>query len=360
MNETKESPSDPFYVGFAISGVCLQLDRAVTCLAVYPIPATCSISLKRPDICFCYALYSCVMAWHRLPPSFNSPSVKLFLSLLPHVSLSLRCCTTSLSNSHFLVRTVYQSSGDDNSNWSHWEKRRTCLGTSTIENGDVCGASCDFWNRYDEDLDRAASLGSNCFRLSLEWSRLQPEGPGMALDEEAVQRFHAILDATRAKGMEPFVTLHHFVHPMWFERMGAFEREENISLFVEYSIAAFREFRPKARFWATFNEPGLASFAGHVHGSFPPGKISRFFGAGRHFLNMLRAHTEAYEAMKSLPGGTEASIGIVHNWFRFEPAKSCCVPPYVYWIASFLNKLWGNDILLNYLRTGVFDWNPLG
>jgi len=23
-------------------------------------------------------------------------------------------------------------------------------------------------------------------------------------------------------------TLHHFVHPMWFEELGAFEKEENI------------------------------------------------------------------------------------------------------------------------------------
>ena len=40
--------------------------------------------------------------------------------------------------------------------------------------------------------------------------------------------------------MEPLVTLHHFVHPQWFEALGAFEREENIGLFLDWCRVAFR------------------------------------------------------------------------------------------------------------------------
>lgn len=29
----------------------------------------------------------------------------------------------------------------------------------------------------------------------------------------------------RSKGLEPHVTLHHFVHPAWFEKMGGFAKE---------------------------------------------------------------------------------------------------------------------------------------
>jgi hypothetical protein len=36
------------------------------------------------------------------------------------------------------------------------------------------------------------------------------------------------------------VTLHHFVHPQWFEALGAFEREENIGLFLDWCRVAFR------------------------------------------------------------------------------------------------------------------------
>ena len=40
-------------------------------------------------------------------------------------------------------------------------------------------------------------------------------------------------------GMEPLATLHHFVHPQWFEELGAFEKEENVSLFLDWVRTAF-------------------------------------------------------------------------------------------------------------------------
>jgi len=36
------------------------------------------------------------------------------------------------------------------------------------------------------------------------------------------------------------VTLHHFVHPNWFENLGGFTKEENIPIFVEFARTAFR------------------------------------------------------------------------------------------------------------------------
>lgn len=36
------------------------------------------------------------------------------------------------------------------------------------------------------------------------------------------------------------VTLHHFVHPNWFETLGGFTKEANIPIFVEFAKTAFR------------------------------------------------------------------------------------------------------------------------
>ena len=47
------------------------------------------------------------------------------------------------------VRTVYQNSGDINSQWDHFVGHRTFYGMlPTISNGDTIGKSCDFWNRW--------------------------------------------------------------------------------------------------------------------------------------------------------------------------------------------------------------------
>lgn len=44
-----------------------------------------------------------------------------------------------------------------------------------------------------------------------------------------------------------------------------------------------------------------------------------FKKSGTVVLNMLRAHTSAYKAIKALPGGQDVQIGYVHQHMRFEP-----------------------------------------
>ena len=61
-----------------------------------------------------------------------------------------------------------------------------------IQGGVKVGTGSDFWNLYEEDIQRAAELGSNAFRLSVEWGRIEPvKGQ---IDAESVARYHAILD----------------------------------------------------------------------------------------------------------------------------------------------------------------------
>ena len=41
-------------------------------------------------------------------------------------------------------------------------------------------------------------------------------------------------------GLEPMVTLHHFVHPLWFDALSGFENAENIGHFVDYAVACVK------------------------------------------------------------------------------------------------------------------------
>lgn len=50
---------------------------------------------------------------------------------------------------------------------------------------------------------------------------------------------HALYTTLRHK-IVPFVSLHHFVHPIWFEHLGGFQKEENIAFFVDYAKLTFR------------------------------------------------------------------------------------------------------------------------
>ena len=38
----------------------------------------------------------------------------------------------------------------------------------------------------------------------------------------------------------PLATLHHFVHPQWFEDLGGFEQEANIQHYLQWTELAYR------------------------------------------------------------------------------------------------------------------------
>ncbi|EFJ47488.1 hypothetical protein VOLCADRAFT_120960 [Volvox carteri f. nagariensis] len=174
-----------------------------------------------------------------------------------------------------------------------------------------------------------------------------PYGPGR-VDEIAVQRYRDILDRCLEAGLEPMVTLHHFVHPQWFEALGGFEREENITLI------------------ATFNEPTCAAFTGHIVGVHAPGRRGAVRGAGLVLLHMLRAHSAAYRAIKQEPGGQEMRVGLVHQKIRFEAEGSGALSHASRWTADWLTHCFGWHLVHEYLATGrlginyytrvVLDW----
>src|SRR5215475_14041942 len=65
----------------------------------------------------------------------------------------------------------------------------------------------DFWNRYPEDVQLASQLGCKLFRFSISWARVEPVSGQFS--QEALDHYSDVIDAIRAAGMEPFVTLLH-------------------------------------------------------------------------------------------------------------------------------------------------------
>ncbi|KAK9917329.1 hypothetical protein WJX75_003166 [Coccomyxa subellipsoidea] len=269
--------------------------------------------------------------------------------------------STSVGNSdwEFLVGTaisVYQNSGGGGNNWSEFENQCTRFGQPTIEGGQKCGQSNNFWEYYEDDIKRVVSLQSTCFRLSLEWSRIEPEEG--KIDMEAVKHYHDIFDCLLRNNLKPIVTLHHFVHPLWFDKKGGFTIEANIPFFVSFCETAFKEYHEKVHLWITFNECNVMAFCGWLYGQFPPALFGNFKLAGRHLLTQYRSHTAAYKAMKALPGGAESRIGIVHNVMRYEVLRPGAfsarwVTPVVEW----LNRVWATDLTLEYFKSGRFCWH---
>ena len=99
-------------------------------------------------------------------------------------------------------------------------------------------------------LTAPPKAGQNAHRLSIEWSRIQPEPDRW--NEDALDVYREMLRGLTDRGMTPLVTLHHFTDPLWLFERGGWENDETPALFDEIcapggGCAAANTARPGSR-----------------------------------------------------------------------------------------------------------------
>ncbi|MCC4908778.1 GH1 family beta-glucosidase [Microbacterium sp. cx-59] len=172
--------------------------------------------------------------------------------------------------------------------------------------GDTGDIACDHYHRWESDLDLLASLGVTSYRLSVSWSRLQPDGRG-ALNPEAVAFYRQILEGLRSRGIGAYVTLYHWDLPDPLEREGGWTSRKVAYLFADYARAVLTQLSDLASHWITLNEPWCSSFLGYGYGAHAPGrKDLRAAVAAAHHLNL--AHGLAVAAIREV--APAARVGV--------------------------------------------------
>jgi beta-glucosidase len=205
----------------------------------------------------------------------------------------------------------YQFEGQNShSQWTDWEEM------GRIKTGERSGLACNWWEHAEKDFDLARQLGVNALRLSVEWSRVEPE-PGK-WNEEAIHRYRSMLMALRQRGILPMVCLHHFTHPRWFEEQGAFLAPNADALFERFSRYVVSSLGDLCDHWVTFNEPNVYCALAYVFGEHPPGKRGEIRSVVQALTRIAHAHQRAYEVIHSLQ--PTAQVGWTTNYLVFQPA----------------------------------------
>jgi len=257
----------------------------------------------------------------------------------------------------------HQIEGDNHNDWSEWEKSPRRI-EQLKKNGKnpfdfISGVTCDSYRRFEEDFDIAKNLNHNVHRISIEWSRIEPEEG--RFNYEAVQHYKNVVKAIRDRGMEPMVTLWHFTNPIWFVSGGGFLNKEAPLRFVRFVRFVVENLRDDVSLWITFNEAvSVYGPMAYISGIWPPQRHN-FLSYLRFGKNITKAHVLAYKEIKNIyhksPASKtnsdnvspseqssvsmshnigEAQIGIVEN-------NSPIISPW-YW------KLTGLSGLVNYYR----------
>ena len=243
---------------------------------------------------------------------------------------------------------AHQVEGNCHNNWSEFEKGLKKDKTPNIKNGQISGNACEHWNRYKEDIKLIKNIGVSHYRFSIEWSKIEPESG--KFDQDSIDHYSDVIDCLIENNITPVITLHHFSHPIWFEKMGGFLNIKNIAHFLSFSKKVFALYSDRVKDWCTINEPGVFAVQGYFTGMFPPG-IKNTQMTGEVLKNLLEAHVQVYHVLKNKKNGKESRIGLVKNINQFEPWRRSSTRDWLFSLS--LNHVF-NWSALKFLKTGKF------
>ena len=113
----------------------------------------------------------------------------------------------------------------------------------------------DFFHHYKEDIALFAEMGFKCFRMSIAWSRIFPNGDDDIPNEEGLQFYDNVFNELLKYGIEPVVTLSHYETPLaLIQKYGSWRNRKLIDFFEKYATVVFERYKDKVKYWMTFNE----------------------------------------------------------------------------------------------------------
>lgn len=123
----------------------------------------------------------------------------------------------------------------------------------------------DFYHHYKEDIALFAEMGFKTFRMSINWTRIFPNGDDEQPNEKGLQFYEDVFKELKKYGIEPLVTLSHYETPIALtNKWNAWADRRTIDCFVRYAKTCFERYNGLVKYWLTFNEINCISFGGFM------------------------------------------------------------------------------------------------
>jgi beta-glucosidase len=237
-----------------------------------------------------------------------------------------------------------------NNDWWAFEQYAIQHNTGELHANQASGAACNWWEGDCAlaDIELMAGLGANAHRISVEWSRIEPQQGQW--DQAAIDQYREWLVAMLARGIKPMLTLFHFTVPLWMAEQGGWLNPHSIGHFKRFAQKMAAEFGDLVDQWCTVNEPNVYAMQGFVKGFSPPKKHSLrdYFTV---LFNVMHAHAVAYEAIHEIQ--PHAQVGFAKHLVWWQPRLA--LSPLDQAAFEFLKHNF-NSITLELLQTG--RWTP--
>ena len=119
----------------------------------------------------------------------------------------------------------------------------------------------DFYHTYKKDLALLKEMGFTCFRTSICWTRLFPNGDEEVPNEKGLAFYDSLIDEIIKNGMEPIITLYHYDMPLKLalEHKG-FTSRKVVDYFMKYATTVLERYKDKVKYWIVFNQINCSGF----------------------------------------------------------------------------------------------------
>ena len=184
-----------------------------------------------------------------------------------------------------------------------------------VLNGDLPDATCDFYNRYQEDIDLIKQLNIPNFRFSIAWPRVIPNGSG-EVNLAGIDFYNRVIDYCIEQGVEPWVTLYHWDLPNALELRGGWTNREIVTWFSDYVKVCANAFGDRVKHWMVMNEPAVFTGTGYFLGMHAPGRtgVKNFLPAVHHAVLCMAVGGRVLRETLPL-----AEIGTTFSCSHMEP-----------------------------------------
>ena len=113
----------------------------------------------------------------------------------------------------------------------------------------------DFYHRFRDDIKLLKDMGIKCFRFSVSWARIYPDGAEEKPSEKGLLFYDQLLNILKEMDIEPIVTLYHDDMPVDLAlKYNGFLHSPCVDLFVEYAALIMKRYQHKVTYWIPVNQ----------------------------------------------------------------------------------------------------------
>lgn len=118
-----------------------------------------------------------------------------------------------------------------------------------------------FYDRYEEYFDKLEEMGFTCFRMSIAWTRIFPDGDNDTPNEKGLAHYEKIFKSLQRRGITPIVTMSHYEMPIQLvTKYGGWENRVLVDLFTNYCQNLLDRYHDIVKHWIIINQINLIQY----------------------------------------------------------------------------------------------------